>query len=232
MTLRRGSKGDEVKKVQRNLQDLGFLSSGPKAVDGDFGRATRQAVADFQQSHYVDGLVDNNTRLALQCSVMAWKGSKREPPFPVPNGLEEIQDTFGIIKFETLPGGGYANITNGWEAENIVIVDLPVVGRNQCHKLMVPVFTSVLEQIVDMGLDGDVLSFGIFNPRHKMHNPKRSLSTHSWGIACDVNAATNMPGDVGDMPEGIVQAFEAHGFNWGGRWRHRDSMHFQFAVGY
>ena len=30
------------------------------------------------------------------------------------------------------------------------------------------------------------------------------------------------------MPHDIVKVFEKHGFIWGGRWYHYDTMHFEF----
>lgn len=60
-TLRRGSKGDDVRTVQRAL---GFTGSD---VDGDFGPKTERAVRAFQASKglQVDGVVGKNTWAAL-----------------------------------------------------------------------------------------------------------------------------------------------------------------------
>jgi hypothetical protein len=58
------------------------------------------------------------------------------------------------------------------------------------------------------------------------------LSMHSYGGAVDFNAATNQLGEVGDMHPGVVEVFEGHLWEWGGRWRRPDPMHFQFAAGY
>ena len=30
------------------------------------------------------------------------------------------------------------------------------------------------------------------------------------------------------MPMEVVEAFERHGFIWGGRWHHYDTMHFEY----
>lgn len=64
-------------------------------------------------------------------------------------------------------------------------------------------------------------------------------SMHAWGAAIDINAAQSdywlwhrSSGGLGDyvnrVPAGIVRIFERHGFIWGGRWAHYDTMHFEY----
>lgn len=67
-------------------------------------------------------------------------------------------------------------------------------------------------------------------------------SAHSYGIAIDVNTSysnywlwTNPGAKETDrlkyenrMPQQVVEIFERHGFIWGGRWYHYDTMHFEF----
>ena len=67
-------------------------------------------------------------------------------------------------------------------------------------------------------------------------------SAHSYGIAIDVNTSLSNywlwsnPGAKeldklkyeNRVPEKIVDIFERHGFIWGGRWYHYDTMHFEF----
>lgn len=61
------------------------------------------------------------------------------------------------------------------------------------------------------------------------------LSAHSYGIAIDINT------DYSDywqwdkkikyknkIPIEIVEVFEKHGFIWGGKWYHYDTMHFEY----
>ena len=71
---------------------------------------------------------------------------------------------------------------------------------------------------------------GCYWPRFKMHDPTRGLSVHSWGIAIDLNASSNLPGTPGDMNPAIVEVFQRHGFYWGGNFG--DPMHFQYARDY
>jgi hypothetical protein len=59
-------------------------------------------------------------------------------------------------------------------------------------------------------------------------------SAHAWGIALDLNPALShywrweRGGWKNRVPQSIVDAFEAEGFIWGGRWYHFDTMHFEF----
>ena len=62
--LQKGSKGDEVKKLQQRLKDLNYLSGG---VDGDFGNGTASAVSAFQKEAGLPetGVADEATQKAL-----------------------------------------------------------------------------------------------------------------------------------------------------------------------
>lgn len=67
-------------------------------------------------------------------------------------------------------------------------------------------------------------------------------SAHSYGIAIDINIeysdywlwsnsnSTEMDTLVykNRIPLDIVKVFENHGFIWGGRWYHYDTMHFEY----
>lgn len=66
------------------------------------------------------------------------------------------------------------------------------------------------------------------------------LSMHSFGIAIDLaptktqywksesQSETAHIGYHNTMPMSIVRIFEKHGFIWGGRWYHYDTMHFEY----
>ena len=63
-------------------------------------------------------------------------------------------------------------------------------------------------------------------------------STHSFGIAIDINVANGnywrwAEGDnpepyVNRVPMEIAEVFEKHGFIWGGKWYHYDTMNFEY----
>ena len=61
------------------------------------------------------------------------------------------------------------------------------------------------------------------------------LSAHSYGIAIDIVVAKSNYWEwetpfawKNQIPQAIVDAFEAEGFAWGGRWYHYDTMHFEY----
>ncbi len=67
----------------------------------------------------------------------------------------------------------------------------------------------------------------------------KRLSMHSLAIAVDVNPGRNpywrhhrRPSDMlarrRDFPKEVVEAFEAEGFIWGGKWAEYDVMHFEY----
>ena len=63
-TLQKGSKGDDVKKLQQRLKDLNYLSG---SVDGSYGNGTAGAVSSFQQEAGLEatGIADEATQKAL-----------------------------------------------------------------------------------------------------------------------------------------------------------------------
>ena len=81
-------------------------------------------------------------------------------------------------------------------------------------------------------------SAGVFNWR-KVSGAK-NMSVHSFGAAIDLNTkfadywvwSGGKPGKVpkyaNKYPLEIVEIFEQHGFVWGGRWYHYDTMHFEY----
>ena len=63
-TIYYGQKGENVKKLQRALNELGYGNSGTKSVDGIFGSGTQNAVKAFQKAMgiAVDGRVGPETK--------------------------------------------------------------------------------------------------------------------------------------------------------------------------
>ena len=64
----------------------------------------------------------------------------------------------------------------------------------------------------------------------------KRLSVHSFGAAIDINVkysaywrwSRGAYKYQNRIPKEIVKAFERHGFIWGGKWYHYDTMHFEY----
>ncbi|BAB05014.1 peptidoglycan-binding protein [Halalkalibacterium halodurans] len=79
--LRVGSRGEEVKIVQNQLNRLGFNVG---TADGIFGSGTEQGVKDFQTSRnlQVDGIVGQETWNRLMSSSSSGEGINNNVPYP------------------------------------------------------------------------------------------------------------------------------------------------------
>jgi hypothetical protein len=158
-----------------------------------------------------------------------------------PNGLAEIISTFGNIS-NYIDNTGVLSVQ--WNTEYLAIVELPfalplswnkaiTVSRMTCHKLMVPIFEDVFNQINTKVLQDQLLDFGgCFSFRPERHSNK--ISTHAWGIAIDLNPNEDIQGTIGNMSPAIIDVFRSAGFKWGGDWvgKTDDPMHFQYAYNY
>lgn len=153
----------------------------------------------------------------------------------IPACYEDVGKIFGSFKYRDTDDGNI-KILGDWKQQNLCTVILPIVGKKTIHRKMVNVFMTALCEIavtigMDDGTSSPIIQFGTWAPRHMMHNPKRKLSLHSWGIACDVNWKDNKVGTAGNMDDRIIGVFKSHGFTYGGDWagKSRDPMHFQYC---
>jgi LysM repeat protein len=174
------------------------------------------------------------------------EGVVQEPATPSlglqpPQGLQGILDTFGNI-YDYLREDG--TLDPRWEVEQLARAPLPfsiplswdrskLVTNLYCHTKWKGFIPEVFATVEREGLREEIKTFGgCFNFRAKRSSGK--LSTHSWGIAIDLNPETNQQGTSGDMDAGVVEIFRRFRFKWGGDWsgKDKDPMHFQFCTGY
>jgi hypothetical protein len=256
--LQRGDRGPAVKRWQHFLIGQGF---DPKGVDGKFGGDTRAATLAFQKDHGLPetGVVDNRTLGQAQLLGLpivaepenATRTGPNWPPRPEFGpilGTAARQAIFGKFAFEHDPQpGNFENIriTDGWEAQNIVLLEVPQLvgipgagsrGRARVHERVAPQFLALWQAWGDAGLIDRVRSWaGAFNARF-VRGSVTSLSNHAFGSAFDINAAWNPLGAVpplvnekGCVRE-LVKLANRHGFYWGGHFEKRpDGMHFEVA---
>jgi len=136
---------------------------------------------------------------------------------------------------------GFVKILGDWKKNNIVSITLPITNHKkkkkwviECHKNIEQHIFNLFSDYVAKGYEDTypINQLGCWVPRHKMQNPKRSLSIHAWGLAIDINWLYNKVGTTGNIPHYVVTLFKQYGFDWGGLWTHpKDPMHFQFYAG-
>jgi hypothetical protein len=160
---------------------------------------------------------------------------------PLP--IEKIREVYYDFSY-TDRSDGSIEIEPGWSRRNIVDLDAQLLDKIahhpiQVHRKATEPFQRVFLAVEQAGLGDRILTFGgSFVPRHMAWNPKRELSSHSWGIAIDLNVRWNAYGRApagtglsGSLHE-LVPFFEAEGFAWGGYFEPIsmcDGMHFELA---
>ena len=118
-----------------------------------------------------------------------------------------------------------------WVRDSIRTEVVPVMGRVTCHRIMLRQLRGALQEVQDAGLAGTLKTYdGCYVPRFIERDPTGSISLHTWGIAIDMDAATNYRGIAGTMDPRVVGIFKRWGFAWGGDWRYTDPMHFELAT--
>lgn len=170
------------------------------------------------------------------------------PPFA---GRAALVSTFGRLEVE---GGGIVRarmpggiVVSGalWEGRHMVLLrDLPLIpgGKLYVNRAIEAPLRWLLEQWATLG-GYQVQRLGCFSPRAKATNPD-DLSLHAYGLAFDLNPATNplqpvakagqplVRGRDYDLPEAWIAVAEEAGWTWGGHFKGRkDPMHFQWATG-
>ncbi len=128
------------------------------------------------------------------------------------------------------------------------LVDVVWLPKKAGQKLKVSNINGVAAHLNAVSLELDALpakfdvyllpSAGTFNCR--VVAGTKNMSAHSYGIAIDIALKhahywrwTKASGSgaisyKNEIPMEIVRIFEKHGFIWGGKWYHYDTMHFEY----
>nr|CCA65712.1 hypothetical protein [Stigmatella aurantiaca Sg a15] len=158
-------------------------------------------------------------------------------PGPITPVTRENEDP-GRIRFEPLFHAAY-----GASEAQVDVVSIVFLGQTlKVHRKAAPAFERVatrLEATVkqEPSLKPYLKNLGGTFVWRKIAHTNRQ-SAHSYGVSIDVNvkhahywewARPKAPVRWrNQIPQAIVDAFEAEGFIWGGRWYHYDTMHFEY----
>lgn len=140
----------------------------------------------------------------------------------------------------------YGDCTKGQVTSNLV--DVVWLPRKWGKPLKVTRINGVAEKLAEVSRELDALparfdaylfpSAGTYNCRAIAGTAR--ISAHGHGIAIDLATARSdywrwagrrVGGDIpyrNRFPAEIVEIFERHGFIWGGKWYHYDTMHFEY----
>ena len=133
-TMKRGTRGDDVREMQEKLISLGYLEEG--GADGIFGAKTEGAVLAFQKDHALDatGMVGEATGEALK------------------NSAEQEADS------AKAPGGApdYAEIFPSWNPESAALDEL-VGFVSACTDEAGPDYLDPADRIATFDMDGTIL---------------------------------------------------------------------------
>jgi hypothetical protein len=163
--------------------------------------------------------------------------SQPYPTGPIQPVTRENEDP-GRIRVDAL-----FRATYGQRREEVRVVDFRLFGQTlKVHRKALPAFERVrarLEKLV--AADPSLKQYlqgvgGTFNWRPIAGTTRQSA--HSYGVSIDLNVARSHywqwqkpPRPLrwrNQIPQVLVDAFEAEGFIWGGRWYHYDTMHFEW----
>ena len=125
---------------------------------------------------------------------------------------------------------GSLDIEGRWVRKNIVRETVPLLGRIQCHRKLIPLVRSAMAEVRSEGLSDLVRTYsGCYAPRTTLGVPGASISHHAWGAAIDINAPDQPFGEEPTPRQTrLAEIMERWGFIWGGRFIVPDPHHFEW----
>ena len=152
-------------------------------------------------------------------------------------GMATTKKLLGELIFKPTTGSSML-VDPSWATKNIVWkkVYRGINLANNCHKAVAGAIQNALSEIKAAGLSNaiDVRNSnrygGCFVGRYnRLGGVFGSPSRHAWGMAFDINTATNPQGGVPQMNCSVVRIFRKWGFAWGGNFWPADGMHFEYV---
>lgn len=114
-----------------------------------------------------------------------------------------------------------------WDVPNELEVGV-IPKRIYCNLDLVKPLSLALKTLIDTACVKELVTWdGCFNIRQIRGSDEMSL--HSWGVAIDVNAFENQQGQIPRLSDAFVLCFTQNGFDWGGKFKRQDGMHFQLS---
>ncbi len=212
-----GARRSEVFVHADDAALLGFEPNGSIQIRH---RATSPEQRDALETR-LRGLSDTET--------IRLRGGGPGPSVPLVLSLAQIKQTFG--EFAHRPRGGREiELDREFLRDNIVTTRVPVFGNVTCHRAIIDDLVAAIEEVVEAGLEEHLAPSrygGCHYPR-RISLERARLSSHSWGIAVDINVDVDAPGLGPVPPDEFIEIFGRHGFRWGGDFTTPDNHHYEW----
>jgi hypothetical protein len=137
---------------------------------------------------------------------------------------------FGEFAIREAPGRG-VETGYSWIREHIVVDEVPILGRVECHRELFEPLRAAMQELIDRGLAHTVdrSQYGGCWVSRTQGGEQGPLSSHAWGTSIDLNVSGNHLGMAPSQDPRLVEVMAAHGFTWGGDWLLPDAMHFELV---
>jgi hypothetical protein len=222
----------QVSELDKLVKAYPDFLTGHNETQIEWKDGSRMAVSDGKLNESYDDRLKSATILD-QMLLPYPKGPLAKPP-----ALEDDPGRFRNAEFFDKM---YGNCDKGETQKKLVTLNwLP---NAHAGVLKVTSVNGVVDRLRDVSAEIDRLpmalkkfafpSAGTFNCRVVKDTGNRSM--HAWGAAIDLNTKfsdywlwSKGKSYRNRMPMEIVEIFERHGFIWGGKWGHYDTMHFEY----
>jgi D-alanyl-D-alanine carboxypeptidase len=116
-----------------------------------------------------------------------------------------------------------------WSQENIVTEAVPILGRINCHRAVLPAIDGAMRELEQRNLAGlvDPSGYrGCWVP--SLITPGGGVSRHSWGVALDINFTDNPTGLASSADPRLIEVMDRWGFISGANYLVPDPGHFEY----
>jgi hypothetical protein len=150
--------------------------------------------------------------------------------------LTQLQAKLDFGEFSSRPAGPGTFVPDpAWISQHLETRKVQQLGDVTCNVAIMGPLEAAMREITDRGL-GSLINTadfqyegGCWNPRAARVIAGGALSSHSWGMAIDINVAKNPLGGTPHQDPRLVAIMAAHGFAWGGRFLRPDGAHFEWV---
>jgi D-alanyl-D-alanine carboxypeptidase len=140
-----------------------------------------------------------------------------------------IKARFGEFAYRPPERDRFFDEDPAWARENIVAVQVPILGTIRCHRAVIPALEAALRELEQRNLAFLIDKSGYQGCWVPSVIPDGGgISRHSWGVAIDLNFSKNPTGLASAVDPRLVEVMDRWGFISGANWLVPDPGHFEY----